>query len=117
MKQVTVLAIVCVLSVGCTPRVSDSEASALAREVAPLLERHATAGPLPRESWPTSVATLKPKAVYVRNEGLYVTTWSFFVEERGVFILNPKVAFRPLRGTDPHYEPVGHGVFVYRIAG
>lgn len=53
----------------------------------------------------------------MRAEGLYITTSSFFTEERGVFVLNPTVQFSPTRGTDPSYKPVGHGVFVYRRAG
>jgi hypothetical protein len=116
-KRLAVVFIACVLSVACTPDVSHPEASTLAREVGLLLERRPAVGPLPRELWPSSVAKLKPQAVYVRAEGLYITTWSFFAQERGVFVLNPKAALTPVRGTDPHYEPVGQGVFVYRIAG
>lgn len=116
MKRLCALAAVCALTAACSPHISDTEASTLAREVRPLLERH-TVGPLPREVWPASIVTLEPRAVYVRADGLYITTWSFFIEERGVFVANAKALFKPGRGTDPQYEPVGHGVFVYRIAG
>jgi len=117
MKRLAALSVACLVSAGCTPHISDAEASALAREVSSLLQRHTKAGPLPRESWPASVANLKPQAVYIRAEGLYITTSSVFVGERGVFVPNSKVSFRPVRGTDPQYEPVSHGIFVYRIAG
>ncbi len=85
MKRLAVISIACVLSAACTPHISDAEASALAREVRPLLERHTAASPLPKEVWPASVAALKPRAVYVRADGLCITTGSLFVEERGVF--------------------------------
>ena len=117
MRRLTALSIACALIAACTPRISDAEALALAREVAPLFEHHTAVGPLPREVWPASVATLKPQGVYVRADGLYVVTWSLFVGERGVFVPKAKASFSANHGTDPQYEPVGHGVFVYRISG
>jgi len=117
MKRLLAVCVACFLGTACTPHVSEADASTLAREVAPLLQRQGSAGSLPRTSWPASVAALKPQAVYLRAEGLYIITSSFFTDERGVFVLNPMAGFSPARGTDPSYQPVGHGVFVYRRAG
>ncbi len=117
MKRLLAVCVACILGAACTPHVSEADASTLAREAAPLLQRQAPARSLPSTSWPVSVAALKPRAVYLRAEGLYIITSSFFTDERGVFVLNPTAGFSPTRGTDPSYEPVGHGVFVYRRAG
>src|SRR5262245_23256472 len=85
-KRTAALALGCVLLAACDTRISDAEAIALAREVAPLLKQQVAVGLLPREMWPASVAALDPTAVYVRAEGLYIATSSLLVEERGVFV-------------------------------
>jgi hypothetical protein len=117
MKRLLGICIVCFVLTACAPTVSESEASTLAREVAHLLEQQTKVGSLSSASWPPSVAVLKPQAVYLRAEGLYIKTSSFFTEERGVFVLNPKSAFSPTHGTDPSYKLVTERVFVYRSAG
>ena len=117
MKRLLAVCAVCILGVACTPDISEAEASNLAHDAAPLFQRKVSAGSLPRTSWPAAVVALKPQAVHLRAEGLYIITSSFFTEERGVFVLNPAAGFTPTQGSDPSYEPVGHGVFVYRVAG
>jgi len=117
MKRLLAVCAVSVLGVACTPDISEAEASNLARDAAPLFQLKASAGSLPPTSWPAAVVALKPEAVYLRAEGLYITTSSFFTNERGVFVLNPTAGFTPTQGSDPSYKPVGHGVFVYRVAG
>ena len=117
MRQLLAVCAVSILSVACTPDISEPESSNLARDAAPLFLRKASEGTLPRATWPASVVALKPVVVYLRAEGLYITTSSFFTEERGVFVLNPDAGFTPTQGSDPSYKPVGHGVFVYRVAG
>ncbi len=106
-----------ILGVACTPDISEAEASNLARDAAPLFQRQTPAGSLPHTSWPAAVVALKPEAVYLRAEGLYIATSSFFTKERGVFVLNPTAGFTPTQGSDPSYKPVGHGVFIYRVEG
>lgn len=117
MKRQLGIFIVCFVLAACAPSVSESEASTLAREVAHLLEHQIKVGYLSSASWPPSVAALEPQAVYLRAEGLYIKTSSFFTEERGVFVPNPESAFSPTHGTDPSYKPVTDRVFVYRRAG
>ena len=117
MKRLLAVCAACILGVACTPDISEAEASNLARDAAPLFQRQASASSLPRTSWPAAVVALNPQAVYLRAEGLYITTSSFFTEERGVFVLNPTASFTPTHGSDPSYEPVSHGVFIYRLAG
>ena len=117
MKRLFAACAVATLSAACTPDISQAEASDLARDVAPLFQQKAFSNALPRISWPAGVVALKPKAVYLRREGLYVVTSSFLAQEHGVFIVNPTAGFTPTQGSDPSYTPVGHGVFTYRVAG
>jgi hypothetical protein len=74
-------------------------------------------GDVPESSWPEAVATLRPKRVYRTQQGIYICTYEFFVEERGVFILDPASFFIPNSAGDPSYDVVIAGIFTYRIAG
>lgn len=116
MRAFTLLSVAVLLLAACSPRLSKLEAETLAREVASLLAHH-TRGALPRELWPASVVALRPKAVSLRDDGMYITTWSLFVQEGGVFI--PHAATTPLatHGSDPQFESLGDGVFSYKISG
>lgn len=115
MRVFGLLPVPALLLAACSPQLSDLEAETLAREVAPLLV-HRPTGSLSRELWPASVVALDPKAVSLRDDGMYITTWSLFVQEGGVFIPNATMP-HPTRGSDPQVQPLGHGVFSYKISG
>lgn len=102
------------LSAGCTPSVSETEAQALSSAASGLM-----ANPVGHIAppWPSAVASFGPSEVYRRPEGVYIRTWGYFVEEGGVFILDPDSSFAPSRGTDPSFEPVSGSVFTYHIRG
>lgn len=112
--QAFLLLLAATLLAGCTPSVSEAEVQALAA-VAPEL----MANPVGNiaSPWPTAVADFDPDSVYRSPEGVYIATWDFFVEEGGVFLLDPQSSFAPSRGTDPAYEPVAGNVFTYHIRG
>ena len=116
MRASGLLCIAALFLSACSPRLTALETEALAREVPPLLTRHAP-GTLPRELWPVSVVAISPKAVRVGTDGLYITTWSLFVQERGIFIPNANDNASTSRGSDPELQPLSNGVFSYKISG
>ena len=97
---------------GCT--ISQSRAKQIAAQSGPLFEQEY--GDIPASKWPVDVAVLKPERVYRTREGVYICTWRFFVEERGVFLLDPASSFSPGRG-DPSFELLAPGIYTYRLAG
>jgi len=59
-----------------------------------------------------------PSRVYLRDEGLYIVTFSFFVEAHGFFIPRPTNSeSRSLENGDPSYKHIGNGVYRFRIKG
>lgn len=100
---------------GCAPSVSRDHAKALVSSSAALLAY--PEGDIPESRWPAAVVELKPKRVYRSDQGVYICTYAFFVEERGVFILDPASSFVPSRDGDPRYDVIAPGVFIYRSAG
>jgi hypothetical protein len=117
MKQLHCLGLLVLFALiaGCTPSVSLREANAISAASQPLLD-HAV-GEIPKSEWPAPVIALRPERVYRMPEGVYICTYEFFVEELGVFVLDPASSFVPERGTDPGYVLVVAGVFTYRFAG
>jgi hypothetical protein len=109
-----VLLLVTVLP-GCMPSVPRDDARSVAAVSAALLAH--PEGDIPESSWPDAVRSLKPERVYRNHQGVYICTYEFFVEQRGIFILDPASLFIP-RGTgDPSYDAVTANVFIYRSAG
>jgi len=103
------------IMLGCAPSVSRDHAKALVSSSAALLAY--PEGDIPESRWPAAVVELKPKRVYRSDQGVYICTCAFFVEERGVFILDPASSFVPSRDGDPRYDVIAPGVFIYRSAG
>ena len=100
---------------GCSPSLPRDHAERLIAVRDVLLDY--PEGEIPSSNWPQAVAELKPKRVYRKDEGLYIITYEFFVEQRGVFILDPASSFIPSKLQDPSYDVVIAGVFFYRSAG
>lgn len=67
--------------------------------------------------WPAPIADLNPNDVYRTPEGVTIETRRFFVEEEGVFILDPDSSFVPTKDSDPAYENVAHNVYTYIFRG
>lgn len=100
---------------GCTPSVSRPEAEALVAARESLL-RHPV-GDIAPAAWPAAVTRLRPERVYRDEQGVYLYTYEFFVEQKGFFLLDPASDFVPTSDADPSYKVVIAGVFIYRRAG
>jgi hypothetical protein len=100
---------------GCAPSVTGDHARQLIAARDALLEH--PEGDIPAQRWPEAVARLQPERVYRSHNGIYIYTYEFFVEQRGVFLLDPASTFVPDAQGDPSYEVVITDVYLYRIAG
>ena len=107
---VLLLALLC----GCMPSVSRGEAEDLLA-VRERLFAHPE-GDIPASAWPDAVARFKPERVHRDHRGVYLYTYQFFVEQQGVFLLDPASDFIPSSG-DPHYEVVVTDVYLYVSRG
>lgn len=105
------LALVC----GCTPSVSRPEAEALVAVREELL-RHPV-GDIAPAAWPEAVIRLKPERVYRDERGVYLYTYEFFVEQKGIFLLDPASDFIPTSDPDPSYKVVITDVYIYVSLG
>ncbi len=117
-RQTVLLACMSLLSLPlstCGPSLTRAHAESLVDARHALLEY--PEGEIPASRWPKSVADLEPERVYRSYEGVYIITSEFFVEQRGVFILDTTSSFVPSRFQDPSYDVVIAGVFIYRSAG
>ena len=60
---------------------------------------------------------LDPKEVIVHEEGMYLETWSFFVECDGLFVLPPGSTFDPSNSGDPAYKRIEGRLYYYKVVG
>ncbi|CAN7554675.1 hypothetical protein LJR143_003848 [Pseudoxanthomonas sp. LjRoot143] len=117
MRRLSRLVLLLLLTVacGCTPSLSRLEAKALVAAREELL-RHPI-GDIAPAAWPEAVVRLKPERVYRDERGIYLYTYEFVVEQKGIFLLDPASDFIPSADADPRYELVITDVFIYRSAG
>ena len=107
----------CLLLAACVraPSVSESEAAGLEAAASALLARGSSYDA--SSAWPAEIQALKPTAVRVTAEGIYVVTSESFVAEAGLFVPRDASAFVPAEGGDPEYKRLLGNVFSYRIRG
>lgn len=105
------LAVLC----GCMPSVSREEAEDLLAVRASLLAH--PEGEIAEAAWPGAVARFKPEGVYRDHRGVHIYTYEFFVERKGIFILDPASDFIPPSEGDPSYRVVITGVYLYHAPG
>jgi hypothetical protein len=74
-------------------------------------------GTVSPKQWPPTVRHLGPRAVRATPHGLYIVRDSFFVEERGIFVLRTSSTFRPKEGADPSFRQLTGHVYWYEIKG
>jgi hypothetical protein len=104
--------------VGCTPSPPSTQTAVkLAREAAPLMSLCTTRQIIDASKWPPSFALSGVKSAFIGDNGLYLKTDRFFVQESGVFVPCDSTKFAPATGGDPAYVKVQDGVFTYYIAG
>jgi hypothetical protein len=82
-----------------------------------LLLRDAPIGRVERSVWPESFAAISPKSVRATKEGLYIATYSFFVEESGFFVARDLAEFAWKERGDPWFVQIRDELFEYRITG
>lgn len=100
---------------GCAPSVTGDHARQLIAARDALLEH--PEGDIPAQRWPEAVARLQPERVYRSHNGIYIYTYEFFVEQRGVFLLDPASKFVPDAQGDSSYDVVITDVYFFRSAG
>ena len=111
----TVMLVVLMLT-GCLRGNRADELAALLK-VAPQLMQTTPAGDqLPSDKWPSEVRAFDPEKVYATDEGVYIVTSSFFVNEKGLFIArSPTFVAEP--GGDPEFRLIVTGLYSYEIKG
>jgi hypothetical protein len=71
---------------------------------------------VPPSEYPPSVKALHPKGVYGSPEGLYITTYAFFVEESGIFVrFDP--SFDPPETGDPGFAQLAPNIYWFDAPG
>jgi hypothetical protein len=108
----------CLIGVACD-RIPGLDAAATETILvdAQLILDNASIGTLERSAWPESFSTLSPKAVRVAEEGLFIVTYSFYVEESGIFVPRDLAEFEWEPRSDPSFLPIGGGLFEYHFTG
>jgi hypothetical protein len=111
------IAIFCLALTACVrvPSVSQSEAVGLEAAAMVVLVRGDSSDA--SLAWPAEIQSIKPKAVRIASDGLYLVTSSWFVEESGLFVPRDPSVFSPVEGSDPEYRRLHGNVFSYRIRG
>jgi len=99
-----------------TPRLSDAQAERIATEARQILARHQSPGQVDGATLPPGIVSIRPKVVYVKPDGLYIQSATWFTQEWGLYV--PRAAnFSPSVGSDPRYELIREGLYRYYIAG
>jgi|KBSSwiStaDraftv2_1062776.scaffolds.fasta_scaffold900089_2 hypothetical protein len=115
MRVVTFVLLLLVAACTRVPSISDAQAQAVEGAAASLLGE-ACCPDVPQGKWSPELRALNPKAVRVDNEGVYVVTGGWFVEEAGFFVPRHPETFVPVDG-DPEYKRIHGAVFSYRVRG
>jgi hypothetical protein len=102
---------------GCSkaPRVDASETGAIFDAAQALLDANPSMSRIDPAACPEVLKALAPEAIRSDQLGLYVVTWSRWVEERGIFVPRDATRFSPRPGTDPEYTLISNAVYLYRI--
>lgn len=115
-RILAIAAVLLLMLTGCPAGSRTHELSALL-EVAPELMRATPAeAELPPDRWPAELKALGPKRVYATQDGIYIVTSTFFVEEKGLF-LPRSPAFLPDAGNDPEFGFIVDGLYSYELEG
>src|SRR5262245_41723381 len=120
------LATVCCLAVGCTShrglerdiaRIGTEKLIAAAESVRSVGEGSVGRVALPEEGWPEPIRGLRPQAVRVAKQGVFVRFGVRFAAEEGLFIPFTGVVVSTDNGTDPRFERLPSGLYWYEIKG
>jgi hypothetical protein len=78
--------------------------------------RTETSREIPVAAYPASIRQLQPKRVWASPQGVYVETYSFFVESAGIFVRHDPAYEPPISG-DPGFEPLSSDVYWFYAPG
>jgi len=109
------------LLVACGPSkpapISADDADAIVRDVR-ALEATLEVGDCIREpQWTAPIRALHPLSVCKATDGVYIETWSRFVESRGYWIAPDGTGPDTTRGADPAIRHIGGDLYWYEIKG
>ena len=109
---------ICFILAACSrvPEIDRAKAGAIIED-AKIILVNAPIGPLESSAWPNSFIVLSPKSIRVAEEGLYIVTYSFFVEESGVFGVRDLAEFDWEVMHDPGLLQIEDGLFEYHFTG
>jgi hypothetical protein len=122
----TALAIVAVLMVACgrrhvaeqeVARIGPSRLIEAAESVRTVGERSAVNAQLPEAAWPDAIRLLKPQAVFVGRQGVFVRLKSSFTTESGVLVAFAGISIPTERGQDPAFARLADRIYWYEIKG
>ncbi|HET6629717.1 MAG TPA: hypothetical protein VFG91_08070, partial [Woeseiaceae bacterium] len=113
---VTFAALICLAACSRVPQVDESAAKAILSDAAKVLTT-SPIGSLSESKWPDSFSRLSPSRVLVAEEGIYIATSVFFVDQAGIFVPRNPETFSAEPGGDPAYYPIFPGLYEFRIKG
>ena len=116
LKILATVMLVLLMLTGCLRGSRANELAALLKVAPQLMQATPAGSELPPDKWPSEVRTFDPEKVYATDDGLYIVTSSFFVNEKGLFIArSPKFVTEP--GGDPEFRLIVTGLYSYEIKG
>jgi hypothetical protein len=116
MKNLAISIFLALIFSGCSRYPSENEIPQDLESEAQLLIETKGIGDISSDEWPDSISQLKPESVQLKKEGLYIQTWSRFVEQGGLFI--PRERNKELnQGTDPGYWKANDEIYYYIFKG
>ena len=109
---------ICFILAACSrvPEIDRATADAIIEDAKDILLK-APIGPLDSSTWPNSLTVLSPKSIRVAEDGLYIVTYSFFVEESGLFVVRDLAEFNWEAHFDPHFLQIKDALFEYYFTG
>ena len=109
---------ICFILAACSrvPDIDRATAGAIIEDAKMILV-NAPIGPLESSAWPNSFVALSPISIRVAEEGLYIVTYSFFVEESGIFAARDLAEFDWEVRHDPNFLQIKDGLFEYHFTG
>lgn len=114
-----ILTCVLLLSAACArvPSLDEAQAREVVQAARELLDSFPGQQHIPEDRWPAVIRKLEPNSVLVNEEGIYIATYTLYVEAAGLFVPRDPSTFVPVVGSDPSYKPMHPPLFSYFIAG
>lgn len=114
-----ILTLALLLSAACSPvpSLDEAEAAEVVREARELMSSSKEGESISADRWPAAIRRLDPNSVRVDKEGLYIVTYTLYVEEQGLFVPREPSTFVAEGRFEPSFGRMHPSLFSYRIAG